>query len=66
MLSLRQSERSLADALLRLLRRQALHAAELEFVHPTTGERLRFSSEPPQDFREALERLRAFSAPKPA
>jgi 23S rRNA pseudouridine1911/1915/1917 synthase len=66
MLSLRQSERSLADALLRLLRRQALHAAELEFVHPTTGERLRFSSEPPQDFREALERLRAFSASPPA
>jgi 23S rRNA pseudouridine1911/1915/1917 synthase len=65
-LSLRQSERSLADALLRLLRRQALHAAQLEFVHPTTGERLRFSSEPPQDFREALDRLRAFSASPPA
>ena len=62
MLSLRQSERSLADALLRLLRRQALHAAELEFTHPKTGERLRFRSDPPQDFREALERLRAFSA----
>jgi 23S rRNA pseudouridine1911/1915/1917 synthase len=65
-LSLRQSERSLADALLRLLRRQALHAAQLEFVHPRTGERLRFSSEPPQDFREALDRLRAFSASPPA
>ena len=66
MLSLRQSERSLADALLRLLRRQALHAAELEFAHPDTGERLRFRSDPPQDFREALERLRAFSAHPPA
>jgi 23S rRNA pseudouridine1911/1915/1917 synthase len=66
MLSLRQSERSLADALLRLLRRQALHAAELEFAHPVTGARLRFRSEPPQDFREALERLRAFSATPPA
>jgi 23S rRNA pseudouridine1911/1915/1917 synthase len=66
MLSLRQSERSLADALLRLLRRQALHAAELEFVHPKTGERLRFRSDPPQDFREALDRLRAFSASPPA
>jgi 23S rRNA pseudouridine1911/1915/1917 synthase len=52
--------------LLRLLRRQALHAAQLEFVHPRTGERLRFSSEPPQDFREALDRLRAFSASPPA
>ena len=62
-LSLRQSERSLASALLRLLRRQALHAAELEFVHPVTGEELRFRSEPPPDFREALDRLRAFAAP---
>jgi 23S rRNA pseudouridine1911/1915/1917 synthase len=64
MLSLRQSERSLADALLRLLRRQALHAAELEFAHPATGGRLRFSSDMPTDFREALERLRAFAAPR--
>ncbi len=65
-LSLRQSERSLADTLLRLLRRQALHAAELEFVHPVTGDVLRFRSEPPSDFREALDRLRAFAAPHPS
>jgi 23S rRNA pseudouridine1911/1915/1917 synthase len=65
-LSLRPSERSLADALLRLLRRQALHAAELEFVHPVTGEELRFRSELPPDLREALERLRAFAAPYPS
>ncbi len=65
LLSLRPSERSLAHALLRVLRRQALHAAELEFDHPGTGERLRFRSEPPPDFREALERLRAFAAPLP-
>jgi 23S rRNA pseudouridine1911/1915/1917 synthase len=64
MLSLRQSERSLADALLRLLRRQALHAAELEFIHPATGERLHFGSDLPMDFSEALERLRAFAAPR--
>lgn len=65
-LSLRQSERSLADALLRLLRRQALHAAELEFVHPVTGEELRFRSELPPDLQEALERLRSFAAPSPS
>ncbi len=65
LLSLRPAERSLAHALLRLLRRQALHAAELEFDHPATGERLRFRSDPPTDFREALERLRAFAAPLP-
>ena len=62
-LSLRQVERSLADDLLRLMRRQALHATELEFVHPATRERLAFVSQPPQDFREALERLRAFAPP---
>jgi 23S rRNA pseudouridine1911/1915/1917 synthase len=66
MLSLRQSERSLADALLRLLKRQALHAVELEFVHPVTGRMLHFESEPPSDIREALERLRAFAAPRPS
>ena len=66
MLSLRQSERSLADALLRLLRRQALHAAELEFLHPVSGELLHFRSELPPDFREALDRLRAFAAPRTA
>lgn len=65
-LSLRPSERSLADALLRLLRRQALHAAELEFVHPVTGVGLRFRSELPSDMREALDRLRAFAAPHPS
>jgi 23S rRNA pseudouridine1911/1915/1917 synthase len=64
MLSLRQSERSLADALLRVLRRQALHAAELEFQHPATGEQLHFRSDLPTDFSEALERLRAFAVPR--
>jgi 23S rRNA pseudouridine1911/1915/1917 synthase len=66
LLSLRPAERSLADALLRVLRRQALHAAELEFDHPVTGQRLHFRSEPPSDLREALARLRAFAAPAPA
>jgi 23S rRNA pseudouridine1911/1915/1917 synthase len=32
------------------LARQALHAAVLGFVHPITGERLRFESDPPDDF----------------
>jgi 23S rRNA pseudouridine1911/1915/1917 synthase len=61
-LSLRQSERSLAVALLRDMRRQALHAVGLEFVHPETGERMRFTSALPEDFSRALELLRAFPA----
>ncbi len=59
-LSLRPSERSLADALLRVLRRQALHAATLELTHPVSGRPLRFDSPLPEDFARALERLRAF------
>jgi 23S rRNA pseudouridine1911/1915/1917 synthase len=59
-LSLRQSERSLSVSLLRGMRRQALHAAELELVHPETLERMRFKSALPEDFSQALELLRAF------
>jgi 23S rRNA pseudouridine1911/1915/1917 synthase len=41
-------------------RRQALHAAVLGFVHPITGESLRFETEPPEDMArliKSLERL---------
>ena len=40
------------------LKRQALHAAVLGFVHPVTGETLRFETDPPEDMR-ALEALLA-------
>ena len=40
------------------LRRQWLHARELAFDHPGTGERVRFASEYPDDLAAALERLR--------
>jgi 23S rRNA pseudouridine1911/1915/1917 synthase len=39
--------------------RLMLHAAELGFEHPTTGERMSFTSELPDDFRAVLERLTA-------
>lgn len=38
---------------------QALHARVLGFVHPTTGERVRFEAPPPEDFRRVLDALRA-------
>lgn len=38
--------------------RQALHAAELGFVHPVTGESIRFSSDLPPDMRELIDQLR--------
>jgi len=38
------------------LERQFLHASRLEFTHPRTEERLEFTSELPEDLREALAR----------
>jgi 23S rRNA pseudouridine1911/1915/1917 synthase len=49
--------RAVADA----LGHQALHARLLAFVHPVTGEHVRFEAEPPADFEEALEALRGVS-----
>lgn len=46
---------SIADA----LGRHALHAAVLGFVHPRTGEPLRFETELPEDMQRALDALRA-------
>jgi 23S rRNA pseudouridine1911/1915/1917 synthase len=43
------------------LGRQALHARRLGFVHPRTGKTVVFESEPPADFRLALEALRALA-----
>jgi len=43
------------------LGRQALHATVLGFVHPISGESLRFEAPPPADFARALEALRALS-----
>jgi 23S rRNA pseudouridine1911/1915/1917 synthase len=43
---------------LRALGRQALHAAELEFEHPVTGEVMAFSSPLPADFAGLVEALR--------
>lgn len=36
-------------------RRQALHAAELGFTHPVTGEQLLFQADPPADMRELID-----------
>ncbi|MCA9641466.1 MAG: RluA family pseudouridine synthase [Polyangiaceae bacterium] len=42
------------------LGRQALHATELGFVHPATGEHKLFRSPAPADFASALDALREF------
>ncbi len=45
--------------------RLLLHAAELGFEHPVTGEQLRFEAPPPLDFAAELERYRALAARPP-
>lgn len=39
--------------------RPCLHAAELGFDHPVTGQRMQFEVPPPEDFAQALAALRA-------
>lgn len=40
--------------------RQALHAKTLGFTHPTTGQRMEFNSEIPEDINQVLERWRNY------
>jgi 23S rRNA pseudouridine1911/1915/1917 synthase len=40
------------------LERQFLHSSRLAFEHPSTGERMEFSSELPEDLQAALEKAR--------
>lgn len=42
--------------------RPALHALTLGFTHPSTGERLQFSSQLPPDMEQLLEDLRALGS----
>lgn len=42
--------------------RPLLHAAEVSFLHPATGELVEFSSEPPSDFAGAVEIFRRFNS----
>jgi 23S rRNA pseudouridine1911/1915/1917 synthase len=65
LLSAAPRQRSLANALLQDLRRQALHASDLELAHPVTGQQLRFSSPWPGDMTQALDRLRSTARPRP-
>jgi 23S rRNA pseudouridine1911/1915/1917 synthase len=55
--------RSRVRAALARLPRQALHAARLEFTHPTTGRRMSFTSSLPEDIEGAAD---ALAIPPPA
>ena len=49
------------DNCFKILPRQALHAKTLGFVHPTTGEMMRFDTELPDDIKELIEKWRGYS-----
>ncbi|MFT4983945.1 MAG: RluA family pseudouridine synthase [Flavobacterium sp.] len=49
------------DNCFKILPRQALHAKTLGFVHPSTGEMMRFDTELPQDFQDCIEKWRGYS-----
>ncbi len=49
------------DNCFKVCQRQALHAKELGFIHPTTGEKMFFSSELPEDVHEVIEKWRKYS-----
>jgi 23S rRNA pseudouridine1911/1915/1917 synthase len=49
----------LRAAMERLAQRQMLHAYELGFVHPRTGQSLVFHTDPPSDFQNLLDALRS-------
>lgn len=42
----------------RIIKRPALHAYSLSFQHPVSGVNLSFTAPPPQDFSEAIEKLK--------
>lgn len=45
----------------KILPRQALHAKTLGFVHPVSGEMMRFDSELPKDMADCIEKWRQYS-----
>jgi 23S rRNA pseudouridine1911/1915/1917 synthase len=63
-LSISAAERSVARGLLAMLKRQALHASELELAHPISGRMLRFEAPLPADFAAALAWLRGHTEPR--
>ncbi len=51
--------RQMAQKLLALMPRQALHAYRLEFIHPAHGRRMSFEAPLPKDFQALLQELKA-------
>jgi len=56
--------RQFVENCFKILPRQALHAKTLGFVHPKSGEMMRFDSEIPQDMAQCIEKWRNYSQAK--
>ncbi|TKJ40472.1 RNA pseudouridine synthase [candidate division LCP-89 bacterium B3_LCP] len=56
---LTSAQRRFVAEIFEILPRQALHAAVLSFIHPATGETLRFESEFPEDIQQVLQLIRS-------
>ena len=57
--ALNQEKTQAAVEILKMMPRQALHARELRFVHPATGEQMSFGCPVPEDMRLLLAHLQA-------
>lgn len=57
-IQLNQQDRELANQMLELMPRQALHAKTLGFVHPETNEEMLFDSELPGDMQKLVQVLK--------
>lgn len=55
------SYRAFVENAFQLMPRQALHARSLGFVHPTSGERIFFEAELPEDFTSVLAKWKAWA-----
>ncbi len=60
---IRPEMRRRARWMLSLIKRQALHARQLNFVHPLTGEQMAFCADWPEDMQRVIEAARAVEDP---
>lgn len=58
-----KEKKQAVECLLSIMKRQALHAKTIGFVHPATGKTLKFESELPKDISDVLTLLRMESFP---
>lgn len=56
--------RIFAERCFALCPRQALHAKSIAFTHPTTGERMKFVSDLPEDMSAMLDKWRSYVGPR--